>query len=408
MQPYILKRKKSPFEDIGFSDTVTHIQLAVKIDEPKIVPELVNQIKRNFLPLNIYETKEELIYKKGCSPILQLPNNIKDCKSACDWIYENRQLESVGMATLAHNNEYIALTANHMIGDGGLLKSVIDLLQNQTQLKYSSPLPIAPDEAMYEDLVNLDKNVLSVYPEQLTNVVSKFKPSEKIGEECRYALDQIDVNKLTEGNLTDKLWTALLLSMAAYNGKINRWGIATCIDMRPRTNLALTWSNCCFFSILSHTAPVLQNQTVGDVANALRKDMQRRLNNNEMSSFLRISESYYENEGLSAEISNVGSVELRKPLTDAWMQIRFNEKNNPSVLSLLTFGIKDQTRNDLILRLRYPPCRMKDEEADVILKGIKHSVYNIPQNTKVQDALDELKKFEAQYAKSKNYNIKFD
>ncbi|OHT01728.1 hypothetical protein TRFO_31338 [Tritrichomonas foetus] len=417
MKPYTLCRKKSPFE-IAFTSAHSHIQLAVEIEESNKVTHLLDQIQQNYIPLNIYDKGDELHYKKGCSPFIQMPNTIKNCEDACNWIFDHKHPDEIGLSSLAYNDKFIALTTNHMISDGGLYKSVVELLQNDSTLKYSSPLPLPPDEAFYNDINNINKDVYAVYPETLSNVVSKYeKPSKKYGEECRYKIDVIDLNKLlSKGNnqkekpsfnITDKLWTSLLLSMAAYNGKIDRFGMATCIDMRSRTNLALTWSNCCFYTILSHKAPVIPNQTVKDIAQALRKDMQKRLENGEMPSYLKINECYYDNKGLSAEVSNVGTMVLKKPIKDAWMQIRFNEKSNPSVISLLTFGVKNEKRNDLILRLRYTQCRMRDEEADVILNAIKHSIMNIPLDTKVEDAFDELRKFQAEYSASKRYSLKF-
>ena len=431
----LLKTKSrllSPFEK-KYSDTL--IQLSIEFEKQTEIQKNVEKLLKYSVPLHTRIEGERLVYTNDIN-VFKMPK-IEKISDSCDWILKKQkkmQIEdnkSFPAAIIAYNDKFITFSSQHLCCDGGYFKNMIKLIQNDEEIEKTpwEYLSIPGDFILKDTLKSIDPNIIYNSKKETTHILSREENFERHKDQCVRASTLLINGKKIKcyGNgkiqkLTDSLWSSLLLSMTAYNcnkksdssddsEEINQnfqkiddlilpktIGTATCIDLRDRfllpKKLHSTWGVSNFLSILSHSAQLNKKDSIGKIGQRLRESLKERIQKGHLPSYFLYNRDQTKVNGSAAEVSNVGPIFISNPIKDVFMQINYNDPIDSALLSLLSWSVISQEKNEIALRLRYQPSWLHDYEADTICASVKFALEELPLDMNVIEAIKEIMSFQ--------------
>ncbi|OHT09177.1 hypothetical protein TRFO_22108 [Tritrichomonas foetus] len=411
----VTKRVLSPFER-KYGDTL--IQLSVEVTKPSEIPSMIERLIKYAVPLHVSLDGDQLQYKEKVN-VLQMPKDVSNIGDSCNWILKNMQPSKVASATLGYNDRFILVSSQHLCCDGGYFKYMINLIQDNLEGEKVpwNFLQIPGDEYLREHLKKMDQAIIYNRRSDTTVLKSRESDFERENDQLvRVSTLTFDAKKThcylngRLNNLTDSLWSTFLLSIAAYNRELpNKFGIASCIDLRdrfPEKNREILSGITNFISILSHSCETNKDDTILSIGQKLRKSLNDRIKNGDLPAYYLYNQDSTKAEGSTSEISNMGPIFIKDPIKDVFMQISYKDPIQSAVLSLLTWSVVSIERNELAFRLRYQPSWLHDYEADAVVNGIKFALEELPSNTPVGDAFKEIQAFQDGYVRARQSNSK--
>lgn len=141
----------------------------------------------------------------------------------------------------------------------------------------------------------------------------------------------------------------------------------------------------------------------------IRFDMNSRINNGSGFSYLK---AIYENKtgpeygGSRCEISNVGPTRIGGPLIDTYYGYSELSIAMPHIISITSFSIIGNGRNNITFRLKYNSDKLSTREAKMMSASTIFSMQNIDKETPLEKALEEIKKFQKKYMKENKGSVK--
>lgn len=399
-----LSRRKLTNGEHWVVDFRLDVQVGIELEHPRLVPEYIERIKKITAGLYLKSIGDEVIQTSKCEEAIKLPT-FATLEESCEWVGQNMIPLSKSMGTIAANDRFVTLSLNHLAADGvycvNFLRELQDKNYNPKDIRL---LPIASDSLFPKQISKVDLNYEYFNKNKITRVQSKCKlPKTDFNTFAKGVIFKEPIQKFQAYSpkdnklhgFTDAIWTGLMLSMNAFEGKLGPTGCSTCVDMRPYINAGP--KNLNLISIIFNEVPVSRNQTVKELGQLMREDFNFRCKRGDLYAYMNPNTPYldFPHYGSIAEISQLPPARIRKPINDAWIQITMRDLQNET-LSLLGHSIinEDKNTNVYASRLRYVPSQLTDKDALKISEGIHHFLTSIPPDTTVGQAFDELMEFQ--------------
>ena len=400
-----VETREATREELTWKSVIT---LGLEFDNPSACAKAVDRVMQVCTPLRTTVENGQITFHRSYNPPVGTLPNMSDWQELCRYNYFRRNGPPFTnfMANIAANDTKMVLNVSHGIGDGGYLLKMIDFVVNDRKIPDEIPcLEIPPEVLMAKELAQLTPDIHWKDDSKLTRIYTKKKPEElkKVTDNdimeipgFRSNVKELQCYNKETGKvsgLTESIWTAITLSAQAWNGKLSKIGVTTCLDMRQHMKLNCPeWGDGTVFSIIGHDAPLRPNESLKSLAKSLRENFNKRMQSIDRFAFIR-GDPYVDD--LMFECSHLGRVKIRPPVKDAWMQVEMAEMDMIYLISVLTYAIDNGHKNELIGTVRFPAIKFHSSEAKILRDSIKFCLEKIPMNMTVQEAYDVIQKYQA-------------
>jgi hypothetical protein len=165
----------------------------------------------------------------------------------------------------------------------------------------------------------------------------------------------------------------------------------TCCDLRAErkdVDFERAWN----FTIVGPKADCTPRDTVAQMGAALRQSLRDQLHGKSRWSFLQgLSDQGVPN-GSALEISHMGAVVLKRPITDFVGQIQMMEAVTSNCTSLLSYSKVREDSNQFHAGLRYAPGKISRDEARVVAALTEFALKEISPKMTVAEAIEAMSK----------------
>lgn len=385
----------------------TSVLLGIEVSDPKLVPEYIDRINKSYLCSYLRIEDGYCIRMDKPEDPIKIPPT-KTAEDACSWVGDHELPLSKSSTTIGYNDRHVVVSTTHRVVDGGGLVRLLNKIQepNFTPVDLPPMIKLSP-ELLKDQMKYVDTNFSYFQPELMTRYKSQGNlPEESLTRPARINSFKDNVSNFAAYNkstkklkgMTEYLWTGLTLSMCAMKGQLGPIGCATCVDLRDKRTDILTNTN--LYSIIWPCAPVSPKQTVEELGKLLRNDfILRKSRGDALVSFSGIDKGFSAPRDDSiAEISQLPPVHVRNPITDAFFSLLMHDFRNQTISLFGQSVVNDDTGSNIFTgRLRTAPSQVNDQDAKKILEGLHHYLVNIPKETTIEKAFEELKSFQNKF-----------
>lgn len=410
-------RKLNDFEKV-FTLTNEACQFAVETDKTSFIPLLINNFQKSMLGFNLKMQGDYLIYDNQDIQVHPLPNNIQTCQEAANYIDLNLPINfSKALCNIAANDRIVVVNATHMIYDGGFFVDLFPRLLNQhddenyLQLQSPRKIPITPREIFPSGFSNKNmKELIQTHFEDIKHIPyvnRSLKVDTKINPESKcishsYESKADDYQFLSNKmGLTDMYWTFIPLNLMAFDNKmqIPDFGILCCVDFRQFMNKKNINRLVCenFTEINLRIKDVKSNMTVRQVGKLMRDRYNiMKKDGSLFASFIALHDGIPDpGPILLAEMSNIGRFQAKPPIVDCWIQQTMKSKYAGSFASFSMFSKNKHGINTVVTRFQQTPTTFNDSDSKILASSVVNSMKNIPVDVTIQQAYDEIRKFQS-------------
>lgn len=415
-------RKLNEFEKM-FTLTNEACQFAIETEKSSYVPLLIDNFQKSMIGFHLKTKDDNLIYDVQTIPVYPLPENIRTCQEAAIYIDKNLPINfSKALCNIAANNNIIAVNATHMIYDGGFFIDLYPRLLNQhfddnyLQLQSPRKIPFTPHELFPSEFSNKNmKQLIERHIEDMKHI-PYVKQSSKIDLEidqeakCKshtYESDATDYQFLSNKmGLTDMYWTFIPLNVMALNGTIQfpDFGIMCCVDFRQFMSKKSINRLVCenFTEINLRLNDVRPNMTVRQVGKMMRNRFNEMKKDGSIFASFEAMQDGIPDLGpiLLSEMSNIGRFDVKPPIVDVWVQQTLKSKYNAWLASFSLFSKNKHGVNTVVTRFNQPPTAFNDLDSMILTSSVVNSMKNIPVDVTIQQAYDEIRRFQSKIRKS--------
>ena len=151
-------KKITSFEKM-FIDLNERCQLAVEVSKPDLIPKIIRNLTNYILGFHLKLEDERIIFHEKPFQVYSIPKNIQKVHDACNYVSSIQYDINKTMSVIAANDNIVAISAHHMICDGGLLVEAFDkLLVDHFRFKFMSKTPLNVCDMFSKEMTSLSKN----------------------------------------------------------------------------------------------------------------------------------------------------------------------------------------------------------------------------------------------------------
>lgn len=424
-------RRLDPLEKLFFNPASQNdIYFSLKFTSKKYVEQATQNFVKIFSGLRL-KVVNDCYYRRDIeTPVKKLPNWIQDCKMASKWaedhIYEPF---SEGLANIATNDRIIVVRSSHNLSDGGFLleavKHIFDDMSDQP--KVTEP-PYTMKEAFtqeIDDAVNHYKAHPNSKPD-LELTTCKYDSDNPflapVGTrkvETDYVIPShelccYDKKSKKPKALSESQFASLAFAISALrkdDPKDYKPLVITVIADARRfmyDKNRIDWRfGQCFSSPLAGAVPQ-KGDTVNDIIMKTRASIKKQdafsifYDLLSFDSFLKPRPNT-----IIPCISSIGPINFKRPIVDIDLRnfhttklgLGDHGKSAGTMWSFISYSKVNETKNDLHLFFLNNPADTTLETDTVLRKSILHFLTKIPLDTKYEDALLEIERFQEQVRK---------
>lgn len=343
-------------------------------------------------------------------PIYDLPNLSNNEELSHYMLQKHTRPYKLALGSIGVNDDSIVINCNHMLADGGYLHFIIDEISQGRDTPLEDDYPHSAEFLFNKEISEAPDNLLPAdYDMKLTNFISKDRDQLNSNEYAKLIITEFPAESLKCYNkekkvikgLTESILSNFYAATVAYNAQSYKCGVESCIDLR-RFLKKKTWSDTCIFSMVPIMAKVTPSESLNEIGQKLRFDLNKRLDNGTGFSYLK---AIYENKtgpefsGSRCEISNVGPTRIGGPLVDAYYGYSELSIAMPHIISITSFSIIGNGRNNIIFRLKFNTDQLSTREARMMSASTIFAMQNIDKETSLEKAIEEISKFQKKYLK---------
>lgn len=397
---------EDPIENYFVSPgAMERVQMAMKLEDSSYIPKIIDNFRKAFVGLSIKVDGPKFINTGKAAEPVKIPNNITDVDEAISYMVEfetppiRRCLASIG-----YNDHIVAVNSSHICSDGGYLKMVVDHCLDD-DIGKSPLLPASVIKTYGEQLMEGKKHMDEILPnEELTSF--KLRPSNNLAphsSRAEYIVRSMPIQTLKVYNpktqrvsrMNESVYSSMCLAISAMNNELRNIAVCSCVDIRKYAKTPIDWTFANHYTVLNLIAKnVNQNTTISQVNDLLKEDFLQR------SKKGMAFTSYYApfqtgKDSAIAHVTHIGQLVIKKPFLDLSIYGTMNAEATENLLSLTTLSKVIGNTNTLYLRQRYAPSSITKKDATIITDLTKYALTKINLNTRVGDALKELKDFKS-------------
>ena len=411
----MISRRLDPIEKF-FANVFCYTQLLIELEDNKRVPEFVHKLNKYIVGFHLKINGDNITLHNNPQPVYDIPKDIRNYRDITNWLFYNHTPPlNQAFGSIAVRDNLICVNINHLCSDGVNLKNLAESLP-LPEMDVKHVIPASTFTIFKDEIDHVIQSGIKSYYLSEDPLISRVIPKRKASCSLKNSGVNFKTAHVSElvcnhngkiRGLTETLWSAIVLSGAVYNNnKLSPCGTATPVNIRPllKGNIGKFESCNCAGSITT-TAEIILDETVGDLGRRMRDDFTRKYNNGEVFGFQAAikravvqGKPYPEPPGVGLELSNVGPVKISRPITNVFMSIYFPA--GPSAeSSFLTYStVSDIPEcNRITSSLSFSDYTLHLKDASLLNKSVMYAITHIRPETKIRDALDELRKFQSQY-----------
>lgn len=406
----VVKQPLSVFERV-FINTSEMVQLAVKVADPQYIPLVVKNFGKTLIGLNLKTDGKSLIHKNSF-PIYGLPRNITNVDDACDFVASNKRMNNLyeSLGSVAISDDIVAMTCSHLCTDGlSMMNTVKRCLDNNVE---SPPLLPRSVELVFADKVkDSDCSIMEKNLQKISRYPKGPKPDTYNPESvmCKITRNYIpfkdlicyDKKREAPKGITDSLWLAFALAVESKKEKAEYIGTYNCINLRPymdQNDIDASIGNC-FTSFVVYADDIRQELTLNQIMKQIRTNFENDMKNGIIYPAIKGMFNGYA--GLSDDLficdsSHMGMFPVRYPLVDVSLRNCMKSQPAEGSQSLMTFSKKVEGVGKLCTLIQSAPTQTSDASAKMMSDTLLYILTQIPLETKLGDAIQQIHKFQAQ------------
>lgn len=391
------------------------IQLAFEVEEKKYVQQIISNLSKKVIGLHmrLNDKGDHIFYQETPPPIIKIPNfkNIEIATLNYGINYKLNPFTRFG--SIGYNDNMVILNISHSVGDGGYFKYITENIFDNSNVKIPSHFPYEINDILKEKFDKSPNNIPFWDDNKDVNRITTndptklFKTKEVAYSTVRIPSHQLQCYSQKDKKLhafTDYLWSSLFVSSIVHSHSSipSTVCIPTCTDLR-RYLSKQNYSICSFYSTVSPCVAVRPNDSLRFIGESLKRDLNRRMKIGEDLGFLKTIESLSDQsrdvkivdspKKVGIELTYVGAVNIKRPITNIFMNLNMDANYTDSILSLMGFACKSEDKNDVTLRLRYSPSTLYKEEVVKMMKSIEFILTKIPPETSLIDTVKAVTMF---------------
>ena len=404
----------TPFDKM-FIDIDCKIGLTLKKKKEKEVPRIIEKIKKMCLPTRMKIENDHFTYIGHDMPIANIPDNINNLETACQWLYDNCSPvphNSLGM--IAANRNIIGLNVTHSCCDGTFIINLINAISNDIDFPENNSLQNAPE--------SFEKEIAAAteYPEDcmihpgLSRITPKDPHFTSQNGYLQYVkavtpakdLKCYDPKTGKPTRFTDAMYANICLTFAAYEGKLDKIGLLTDVNMRQFTKgeHGLEMGNS-FAMIDIEARNVTVDTTVREIMKKTRSFYNERIKDGSIfGSFKHFHDEIDQTKIIPkapALLSNIGIFNLRGPIEDMFLRdTTITKPDDFPRADFVHYAIKNGKRNDCCTILEFNQNKFSPREAQMIVNSVHYGLRNIDLDTSAGNAIEKLQKFQENFIKN--------
>lgn len=404
-----------------FLDLNERIQIAFEVTKPDLIPRIVNNIKNHLLGFHYKLEGNKIIYHDNPISVYTIPRTVKTVRDACNYV-DSLQIDVKNtFATVAVNDKTVAISAHHMLCDGGLMAEAFENLLVEEPCKLTSRIPLTAFDVFKKEIsgvtedkikdvnISMDKITRlrwSPNYEELRKNPTNLLKCIHIDDECPFS----EFRQLNKMNLTDLYMSSYLVSIVSLNEKISSdYGVNIPINLRkflPKNEINFTNTQNTS-AIIVNALNVSPKETVRQLSEKLRKDLKTKMFNGTpftvYKCFLDDSLVFNHKNCCYPELSNLGHLKSSRfnyteLINDLWIQTTSTHPADECVF-MLTFSKMKNGQKYLCSRLRQPCSAINDNDANLLMKSFLRMMKDVPVDVTIQDAVDDLRSFQSKIKK---------
>lgn len=350
-------------------------------------------------------------------PIYDLPNLSNNEELSHYMLQKHTRPFKFALGSIGVNDDCVVINCNHMVADGGYLHFIIDEISNGRDTPLDDDYPHSAEFLFTKEISEAPDDLLPAdYDMKLTNFLSKDRDQLNANEYARLIITEFPANSLQCYNkekkkikgLTESILSNFYAAAVAYSAQSFKCGVESCVDLR-RYLKKRSWSDTCIFSMIPIMADVVPTESLADIGQKLRYDLNRRIDNGSSFSYLKAiyeGKTGPEFKGSRCEISNVGPTRIGGPLVDAYYGYSELSIAMPHIISITSFSIIGNGRNNIIFRLKYNSDKLSTREAKMMSASTIWSMQNISNDTSLEKAIESISQFQRKYMKENKGSVK--
>lgn len=397
-------RKLSPFESFPIHGNIW-CQLAMKFHNKKDAHDVAHVLNEKIMGTRVCSDGVNIIPLMKHTELVKIPQ-FTDINYAVNYVTKFHIPKcSEALGKIAYNDKIVVVNTNHTVGDGTYLIDLNKFVLGESKLSDNHlQTPIALEEAFKEEMAPL-----SGEPDFMSTPFNYEKTRFAVPESvfAPHLPFEIPLEKLKCYNngklnrITDNLWTSLIMSASAKNNYIDMFGLYVCYNLRKHMKKPTTFDHCNIFARKAVSVPINdKDEFLTSVNDRFRQKFDEQKALDDLFRFVKQSKfKHPPNSALNLEISNVGTVKATGIIEDIYLGLKIPLSYSGTELCLLTYTIDYGKRKVLMGSVRSPIHVIPLADGQLIAGSVQHFLENIDLHTKVNDAMQQLYKFQQNYVK---------
>ncbi|EAX91251.1 hypothetical protein TVAG_162730 [Trichomonas vaginalis G3] len=378
----------------------------MKLNDTKDVPKIIKKLDKSVAGLHHATDGKNIFRTTGKTPIANLPDDVTDLKKLSEIMSERyTRPSSQSLASIGANKDTVILNLNHLAGDGMFLQNLFTQLKSDKELDYEPT--IIPDEEVLSDNIkaytggaskfaSVDPDITRIRTKSPNELHISTKVASKFVSSHAKDLMTFKVNKRLK-NMTEYYWINWILACSTLEGKINKCGVATCINLRPfAKNVNLSVTSC--FSHVNATAIPKPDMTVGDIMKELRNSFEENVKKGtqygEFKAIYNGFPPWSQEMDLGIDISLIGKFKMEGPFKDLFVSFKVNDYGLAGFSSYFGYSVEKKDEHVFRGTVRHSTTMLSDLEAQLLANSVHFGLENVAPNMLLDEALDLVKDYQ--------------
>ena len=398
--------------DNNFHSVEVKVQLVLHCKNEENVPRVVEKLKKLCLPLRMKYVDDTYFWNEGEPPVVQIPNDLTKIEDVARWVTVNcNPYPKSSLGVISANKNYVAANVSHACWDGRIMIDAVNAIVNDLDVpeikSFYNSINTFPDEIAQAE----------AYPESdvthkgLTRFTSKENIFKAANHNTQFCIIKTPVNELKcydpitkkPRGLTDALYTSICLSCAAYEGKLDKIGLLSCVDLRKFIPFKYGWERHNVFSTIDIVAKdVTLDTTLKEVMQKTRDAYNQRIKEKaHFGYFKHLTDKpdfSKQIKKLRPSLSNLGIFDVGSPIDDVlakdtcWL-----DPNGFYGADFVSYGVRGRDRNDIFTVFEYGQQDLSRREASLLLNSVDFSLRKLDLDLSCGQAMERLQEFQQNY-----------
>ena len=407
-----LVKEAHPWDEY-FMQTEQCMQLALHCKSPELVPKVLEKINKLLITTKLRFEDHKFLLNEKEMPVFRLPDNFASLKDALEYMdmHHNPKYD-VALAKVAANKDTIVINSSHSCTDGVYMLNLFNALRDDIDLQPTTTVSNSFDNFLdkimegdaHPDNDFTNPNLTRFTPKD-RDFTSLYEYAMRRGTKSRAEdLKCYDPVLKRPTKLTDALYTQFVLSAAAYEGKFDKFGINTIMNLRPYLNTKDGFDKGCLFAIFDITAKnITMDTTIREIMAKTRQSYEEQLKRGVMWGwFQHLADEPDMTKaipGVRLLLTNIGQFRLGGPFDDVFVDCTSRPQLGAPRLDLIHFGVIGENRNDCISMFDFEYNTVSPREVDMFAKSIHFGLENIELDETCGKALERITEFQQKFIK---------